>query len=436
MQKGTEVIGSGNFDYSVDEIRPDEIGDLSRAFNQMAVNLKAVTTSKAVLEQEVTERKKAQEDLRLSEVRFRTQFEEAMDGICLSDAKTGIIIDCNKALAVLVGRDRDELIGKSQQILYPDDGNEGSTIKGFQLHQTERSVKILQDRVVTMTGVVRDVEIKANILNIQGRSVLQGIFRDITDRKQAEAELLQNYEELKKTQQELRALQAELVKSEKLAVLGKLSGGVGHELRNPLGAIKNAAYFLNMALENPDDDVREVLDIINKEIARCEGIISSLLDFARPKPPSRTQVDIPHVLGEVFKKFPVPGTITVVNTLPSGLPTIEADSNQLIQVFGNLVSNAYQSMLDGGTLTLTSDLTPGSISISVTDTGTGISEENMKKLFEPLFTTKAKGIGLGLVVIQTIVKAHGGRIDVLSTEGKGTTFKVTLPITVNGGVFS
>jgi signal transduction histidine kinase len=184
-----------------------------------------------------------------------------------------------------------------------------------------------------------------------------------------------------------------------------------------------------MALENPDEEVREMIGILNKEVARSEDIITSLLDFARPKSPVLATVNLNQLVDETLKRYQVPPQITLVNSLSSTLPEIQADSNQLMQVFGNLIINATQAMPDKGTLTISSQaVQPGWISISVTDTGVGISSENMKKLFEPLFTTKAKGIGLGLVVIKTIVEAHGGRITVVSEVGKGTTFTVILPV--------
>jgi PAS domain S-box-containing protein len=266
-----------------------------------------------------------------------------------------------------------------------------------------------------------------------------GAMLDITERKRAEA-ALKNYSEkleemVSERTRELREAQEQLVKKEKLAVLGKLSGGVGHELRNPLGAIKNVAYFLNMALENPDEEIREMIGILNKEVARSEDIISSLLDFARPKVPVLAKVEVSQVMTETLKRFPVPQNITLVNTMSSTLPKILADSNQLIQVFGNLITNAYQAMPEGGILTISSkERKPGWIALSVADTGAGISEKHMKKLFEPLFTTKAKGIGLGLVVIKTIIEAHGGRIEVKSDAGKGAIFTVILPILGNEGV--
>jgi len=233
---------------------------------------------------------------------------------------------------------------------------------------------------------------------------------------------------------ELREAQEELVRKEKLAVLGQLAGGLGHELRNPLGAIKNAAYFLNMTLEEPEPEVKQTLDILRKEVDTSVRIISSLLDFARAKAPARRKVDVNEVVREVLDRVAVPEGIEVVSQLDDALPIIMADPDQLEQVFSNIVLNAVQAMLEGGQLVIKSEARkgepahhPGWVAVSVMDTGVGIPEGNLEKLFEPLYTTKARGIGLGLAVVRTLLDAHGGVIEVESEVGKGSTFTVRLP---------
>ena len=251
--------------------------------------------------------------------------------------------------------------------------------------------------------------------------------------KQRTKELEEVQEELEemveKRTKELRDAQEELVRKEKLAVLGQLAGGVGHELRNPLGAIKNAAYFLNMVLEDADPEVSETLEILEKEVATSERIISSLLDFARIKSPNLQQVYINDIVTEATSRIKVPENVELVSQLDKSLPMIPADPDLLNQVFGNIILNAIQAMPEGGILTVKSEVSnPEWVSVSFADTGVGIPEENLCKLFEPLFTTKAKGIGLGLAVSHRLIEAHGGRIEVQSEIGKGTTFTVRLPI--------
>ena len=228
---------------------------------------------------------------------------------------------------------------------------------------------------------------------------------------------------------ELQQTQEELVRKEKLAILGQLAGGVAHELRNPLGAIKNAIYFLNMVLEEPEPDIKETLDILEREVTTSVKIIDSLLDFAHQKSPIRKKLNINDIVRMVLSHSTVPENIDILYQLDKALPPIQVDSNQFDLVFGNIIRNAIQAMPKGGQLTVKSEVpSPEWVAISFIDTGTGISEENMGKLFEPLFTTKAKGIGLGLPIAETLIKAHGGAIEMQSEVGKGSIFTVRLPV--------
>ena len=266
------------------------------------------------------------------------------------------------------------------------------------------------------------------------------IVRDITERKLAE-EILKKYSEqleemVEDRTQELREAQEQLLRREKLAVLGQLAGSVAHELRNPLGVIKNSAYFLNMILDDSDPEVKHGLQILNREVGRSDQIIKSLLDFARSKPPDRQELNVNDVVRETLSQNVVTESIKVDSQLDETLPTIFADPTQLRQVFDNLICNAIQAMPEGGRLGVgTSKVSEGPpksewIAVSITDTGVGIPQENLEKLFEPLFTTKSKGIGLGLALVKDLVEGNGGSIEVESndTPGKGSTFTVRLPI--------
>ena len=251
------------------------------------------------------------------------------------------------------------------------------------------------------------------------RKKAKGVLREYSDRLE---------EKVEERTKELRDTQEQLVRREKLATLGQLAGGLGHELRNPLGAIKNAIYLLNMALEDPEPEVKETMEIIEKEVGISQRVITSLLDFARPKPPTRHIVDINDVVEAAMSRVPVPENVEVVRQFSETLPTISADPDQLTQVFGNLVLNAVQAMPEGGRLVVKSEAPgPEWINLSFTDTGVGMDEETLEKAFEPLFTIKSKGIGLGLALCKMFVGAHGGTIDVKSTLGKGTRFTIRIP---------
>jgi signal transduction histidine kinase len=234
---------------------------------------------------------------------------------------------------------------------------------------------------------------------------------------------------------------------EKLAILGQLSGSVGHELRNPLGVMSNAVYFLKTVLAEGDETTKEYLGIIEQEIVNSERIITDLLDFARTRPPRTKVVTARELLDESLGKCAFPESVVLQAEIPDTLPAFKVDPLQMGQVLQNLIANAIQAMPQGGVLKIAArrahsvgaGLVPAQsgypqgvplqdfVEISVEDSGVGIAPENMKKLFQPLFTTKAKGIGLGLVVCKNLVQANGGRIGVASEPGEGTTFTVALP---------
>ena len=232
---------------------------------------------------------------------------------------------------------------------------------------------------------------------------------------------------------ELRAAQNELVKREKLAILGQLAGGVGHELRNPLGVMTNALYYLDVVLREERPEVKEYLGILRTQIGLSEKIIGDLLDFARVKPPQREPVPLGDIVAEQLQRLGPLNGVTLSSEIPSTLPPACVDRVQIGQVVLNLLTNAIQAMNGGhGTLTVRGALeTPDRLRLDVRDTGSGISPEDSRRIFEPLFTTKARGIGLGLAVSRTLVRANGGEITFVSEAGRGTTFSVRMP-TANG----
>jgi signal transduction histidine kinase/DNA-binding NarL/FixJ family response regulator len=255
-------------------------------------------------------------------------------------------------------------------------------------------------------------------------------------RKEAE-EALQIYSEqleemVAQRAQQLQDVQDQLVRQEKLAVLGQLAGSVAHELRNPLGVISNAVYFLNLTLSDLDETTREYLELIASEVRSAERIISDLLDFSRSRIATRAYADLGELVALVLAKYPAPEGVVVENRVDPDLPTAFVDPHQIEQVLANLILNAYQAMPERGRLSIGSQVLSDQICISVADTGCGIPAENLPRIFEPLFTTKARGIGLGLAVCRKLVEANEGVIEVESREGQGTTFSVRLPITARG----
>jgi signal transduction histidine kinase len=210
--------------------------------------------------------------------------------------------------------------------------------------------------------------------------------------------------------------------------------------------MSNAVYYLRAVMSEADATVSEYLEIIQSEISKSQKVLSDLLEFSHSRAPRKSAVSVDALIEESLKGCAIPENIPLRVDLPATLPKVAVDPQQMAKVFHNLILNAVQAMPDGGALKVAGRLvgaihelllqdpaheTGDFIEISVADAGEGISPENMKRLFQPLFTTKARGTGLGLVVCRNLVEANGGRIEVGSRTGAGTTFTVVLP-TVGG----
>ena len=249
----------------------------------------------------------------------------------------------------------------------------------------------------------------------------------------ANEELRSSNEEMEAANEELREAQEQLVRSEKLAVIGQLAGGVGHELRNPLGAIKNAVYYIKgkvakSELAQKEPRVAEFLDIMDDEINSSNKIINDLLGFSRVGKPAVSPAMIEMVIDDAIAHTQMPESIELTKKLDTSLPEVEIDTDQVRQVLVNIITNAVQAMPEGGKLTIGARTVDNFLQVEITDTGVGIPEDAIEKVFDPLFTMKAKGIGLGLAVCQSIIERHEGHIGVASKMGKGTTFTVRLPL--------
>lgn len=285
-----------------------------------------------------------------------------------------------------------------------------------------------------------------NIL-IPGQDLLISTVWDTTDRKVAEEKLRDSLDALKRSEamlvklnadlearveertRSLRDAQEKMIRQERLATIGKLAGSMSHELRNPLGAISNSAYLLAMKVSGVDEKIAKHVSIIREEADRAASIINSLLDHARVKVDEAKDVNINVLLDRTLASVTPGAGIEVEKRYVADLPVLRLDELRVIQVFTNLITNAFQAMPGGGKLTLSTAVEGGHVAVVITDTGTGIAPEHMTKLFEPLFSTKTRGIGLGLTITKEILDAFGGTVDVQSTVGVGTTFTVRLPVT-------
>ncbi len=227
---------------------------------------------------------------------------------------------------------------------------------------------------------------------------------------------------------ELRVSQGQLLKAQRLAVIGELAGMVGHDLRNPLTSIAGATYYIKKRLV-PDADVRiqEMLHLVEKNIAYSNKIINDLLDYSREIRLELTETTPKTIMKEALLLVEIPANIQLLD-FTEDKPKMKTDIEKIKRCFVNVIKNAVDAMPEGGKLSLRSKCTSGSVKFMLSDTGMGMSEETIEKLWTPLFTTKAKGMGFGLPICKRVVEAHGGSIIAESTPKRGTTFTVNLPI--------
>jgi signal transduction histidine kinase len=215
---------------------------------------------------------------------------------------------------------------------------------------------------------------------------------------------------------------------ERVNTIGEIAGMIGHDLRNPLTGISSAAYYLKRKYGSVmDEKGRDMLEVIEKDVNYSNKIVSDLLDYSRPIQLDLRDMNPKSAFEEALSHVEFPKNFQLID-LTKSTPPIRIDADKMKRVFINMIKNAVDAMPNGGKLTVTSEKINDAVKIAFADTGLGISEENLKKLFGPLFTTKAKGMGLGLAICKRIVEAHGGRISVESAVNKGTTFTITIPL--------
>lgn len=230
--------------------------------------------------------------------------------------------------------------------------------------------------------------------------------------------------------------QIELVKSERLAVLGQLTATVSHELRNPLGAIRPSLYVLRKKITDPDEKTIKAMDRIDRNVQRCDHIVDELLDFARIKELELSQFELNGWLKDIVNELNLHKDIDVHWQLSSTQIDINADTNRFRRVIINLVENASHAMLEkyevdkfvaGSKLSISTSENNNQITIIISDNGCGMNKEIQNQIFTPLFSTKGFGVGLGLPAVKKIMEQHGGEISISSVETSGTTVTITLP---------
>jgi len=360
-----------------------------------------------------------------AEAQFRALLEAVLDAMVLVDQQ-GRILMVNAQTERLFGFSRSDLLGRPVEMLVPKrfaDRHPGHR-QGFFADPRLRPMGAGMDLYgQRQDGSEFPVEISLCPLATDEGVLVISAIRDITDRKRSQ-------EALAETTRALEIAQEEFVRRDRLATLGQLAGSVSHELRNPLGVIKNSVYYLKMVL--PDEErLHKHLAILDREVATATRIISGMLDFARTTPSTRASTDLNALVRDalersILERSMVPDAVRVELDLAEGRLLTMIDADQFRLVLDNLLSNAVQAMPGGGVLTVRTRLLASGSAIDVEDTGVGIAPEHLERIFEPLFTTKTKGIGLGLSLAKRMVEANNATMRVESSLGSGTRFHIEL----------
>ncbi|MDJ0883357.1 MAG: DUF3365 domain-containing protein [Desulfobacterales bacterium] len=374
----------------------DEIDQLKEAFENVAAELQ-----------------QTHDDLKTSESKYRRLFESSRDPNFIWDLSKRLI-DINEAGIQMFGfKDKAEALAieTGQQLFW--DWQEGDVL--FEKIREEGFVKEYEISVVNRWGGRLDGLVTANLKMDENGTPegFEGIIRDVTDR---------------------RKLEKHLAQTEKLASIGQLAAGVAHEINNPLGVIKCYANLISKNTANTAQ-VQDDVKVIKKHTRACSQIVEGLLNFARVQDTHKIKADIHTGLEDVlailepqFQK----ASIAIARQFDRDLPKVLIDEERMKQVYMNILLNAKQAMAKGGRITITSgiDSAGEAVAIAIADTGAGIAPEKRDHIFDPFFTTKktSQGTGLGLSISYGIIKDHGGDIQVESTPGQGTCFRLTLPL--------
>jgi len=361
------------------------------------------------LELKVEERTRELHEL---EKKYESVVENANDGISI--VQDGKFVFVNKKLAELSGYSINEWLGKDMLWLVPSGQRE----------QLERELKKVMPkgsipkhlcpqtfllRILTKDGRALSIETSSTLVDYKGKPAILTFARDVTERER---------------------MQKQLENAQRLAVIGELAASVGHDLRNPLTGIKGAAYFLKMKLASKmNKESKEMLDIIESDIQYSNKIVNDLLDFSKDIRLARTKTNVKAIVEETLAKMKIPRKVKVLD-LTARTPEAYLDVDQMKRVFENIIKNAVEAMPRGGKLEIKSERLDNSLKISFRDNGQGITKENMSRLGNPLFTTKAKGVGMGLAICKRLTEAHEGSISIESKEKVGTCVTVTVPIDV------
>jgi PAS domain S-box-containing protein len=382
---------------------------------------------------DITDIRNAQKSLMESEEQYRNLVEHAQEGIWVFDREY-VTTFVNPRMAQMLGYAQSEMVGKKAFEFI--DGKVVERAENFLAKYVTGLNGNFEYEIIRKDGSRIYASIVASQIN-DDKGIYCGtlaLVADVTLRKEMEKKLekySKNLEEIveQKTSQ-LAEAQAQIIKSERLSAIGELAGMIGHDLRNPLSGIKNASYFLRKKNVCVSTQSKEMLEIIDRCVDHSNKIINDLLDYSREMRLERKETSIDNLLLEALSMVQIPKKVKVTRQVTDAFK-LNVDSDRLQRVFVNLLKNAFDAMPNGGSISIIGKEENNHLELSFTDTGMGIPDEALPKIFSPLSTTKAQGMGFGLAICKRIVEAHGGTISFKTAMGKGTTFTVTLPIELN-----
>lgn len=436
----------------------DEIADMARAVEQfledrrqrrqvedalkelnaelemrVAARTAELSTALAGRTAEIVERQHAEEAARASEHFLDSIIENIPDVVFVKDAATLSFVRFNKAGEQLLGYRREELIGKSAHDLFPPAEAEFFEMKDRDVLAARQMVDVPEESVMTRSGPRLVHTMKIPIVDVRGEPrFLLGISRDITEQKRAEAELHE-------TERRYREVQMALAHASRVMTMGQLTASISHEIKQPIAATATNAQagLLWLRAEPPNwEEVRQAFDRINKDMKRASEVMNRIHGLVKKAPPAMEHVRINEAIGEVVALMRgeiAKHRVRVRMALASDVPVVEGDRVALQQLMLNLIMNAVEAMrgVDNGPREITISTSrhdAGSVLVSVSDSGPGVAAADVERLFEPFYTSKAGGMGMGLSICRSIVEAHGGRLWASANAPRGAVFQFTVPV--------
>jgi PAS domain S-box-containing protein len=434
LVKDTQIVGSGNLDYKIVSNQKDEIGQLSRAFDKMTNDLQTTTASRDDLNKEIDARKQFEAALRASQEDLKRAQAVGNIGNWRLNVQRNELVWSEENYRIFGVPNGTPLTYEIfLSIVHPDDRD--YVDKKWKAGMTGEDYDI-EHRII-VDGKVKWVREKAYLEFDEKGALLAGfgITQDITSLKKAEEVLKRDKDMLEKLVhekvQELTSALKEIDRAKRLSDIGTLAATVAHELRNPLADIGLSTYHIKKMIKDPriEGDLRT----IDKRISEADQTINNVLSYSKIKIGRFQIVKINSILKECIdvERGRRPGQNITVNMKIDQTKdlSIEADPLQMKEVFSNILNNAFDALnKNAGIMDIESQVNDSLVSVSIKDNGEGIEKEHLKKVFEPFFTTRTKGIGLGLAVCNLVIKLHDGSISIESDKGRGTTVTITLPI--------